>query len=454
MKAKNLLFVFLTAVFALCGTRASAVIYIAPDGTGDGSSWENAAPIDSLKSKVDAEAWIKEGTYNMEAGFYLGQGARLYGGFKGGETAFDQRDIKIRPVFTSNCTMFSIGGNSTSRTVYFDNLEFANCDLLSAGNRMLLEVYGSLQINNCIFRDNAATETVGIYSDAKSSITISNCLFTRNKVSSKFGILRSHGSVTFCNTTIVDNVGEGDFDWNRVGGIYVLAGNMRFYNTIMWGNTPGNIRIDAGANVEFYNTAISETENDNGRNTWGYDYVAGEAAKDGSTIVLDASCIKLALDNNTDTEATEETTAAKAPKFVDPENGDYHLTAESPLIAAGDDPAGLLTDNTYDLDGNLCLDEDFNIDLGAYQYVEESGITTVGANNTELKCYPNPVNDILYIDADGAYQADVYSIAGTLVYSSNILASGQLDLQSLVPGFYQIVVKTQNGTLTTSIIKK
>ncbi|WP_302963372.1 T9SS type A sorting domain-containing protein [Barnesiella intestinihominis] len=451
MKSKNLLFVFLMAIFALYGTHANAVIYIVPNGTGNGSSWENGAPIDSLKSKVDTEAWIKEGTYNIESGFYLGQGARLYGGFKGNETSFDQRDIHIRPVFTSNCTMFSIGGNSTSRTVHFDNLEFANCDLLSAGNRMLLEVYGSLQINNCIFRDNAATESVGIVAFDNSNITISNCLFTRNKVSSKFGILRNQGTVTFCNTTIVGNVGEGAFDWNRVGGIFVERGNVRFYNTILWGNTPGNIRCDAssGATAEFYNTAISNTENDNGRNTWGYDYIVTESQKEGSKIVLDESCIKLSLDNNVDTED------AKAPKFVDPENGNYHLSAESPLIAAGDDPAGLLTDNTYDLDGNLCLDENFNIDLGAYQYSEiGTGITAINTGNTELKCYPNPVNNILYIDAEGAHQANVYSITGTLVYSSNILASGQLDLQSLTPGFYQIVVKTKNGTLTTSIVKR
>lgn len=171
--------------------------------------------------------------------------------------------------------------------------------------------------------------------------------------------------------------------------------------------------------------------------------------KEGSKIVLDESCIKLSLDNNVDTED------AKAPKFVDPENGNYHLSAESPLIAAGDDPAGLLTDNTYDLDGNLCLDENFNIDLGAYQYSKiGTGITAINTGNTELKCYPNPVNNILYIDAEGVHQADVYSITGTLVYSSNILASGQLDLQSLTPGFYQIVVKTKNGTLTTSIVKR
>lgn len=77
-----------------------------------------------------------------------------------------------------------------------------------------------------------------------------------------------------------------------------------------------------------------------------------------------------------------------------------------------------------------------------------------GSEKTELVCFPNPAVDILYINASDAYQADVYSITGSLVLSSNILASGQINVQDLAPGFYQVVIKTPNKTLSTSIIKK
>lgn len=451
MKAKRLLSSLLTAAIAAWGLQAAAeVIYIVPNGTGSGTSWEDGANISSLAKKVDVEAWIKAGNYTIDAGFYLGQGAQLYGGFKGNETSFDQRDKTIRPVLTSNCTMMSVGGNSTSRTVYFDGLEIANCDLLSAGNRIIIEVYGSAQFNNCIFRNNKATETAGILAYAGCDLTISNCLFANNTVSSKFGIMRSQGDVTFCNTTIVNNVGSGNFDWNRVGGIFIEKGNVRFYNTILWGNTPGNIRCDAtsGASVEFSNTAIGLTENADGRNTWGYDYLITESQKEGSQIVINDNCIKLAMDNNQDNGD------AKAPLFVDPENGDFHLSSTSPLIAAGDDPAGLLG-TAYDLDGNPCIDDDLNIDLGAYQYSgTSSAISHINTEKSAVVCFPNPVSDVLYIRAINAYQADVYSITGTLVLSSNILASGQLQVKDLAPGFYRVVIKTANGTVSSSIIKQ
>lgn len=451
MKSKKLLSALLTAIIAVSGFHTAAeVMYIVPNGTGSGTSWEDGANISALAKKVDVEAWIKEGNYTIDAGFYLGQGAKLYGGFKGNETSFDQRDKTLRPVLTSNCTMLSVGGSSSSSTVYFDGLEFANCDLLSAGNRIIIEVYGSAQINNCIFRNNKATETAGILAYSGCDLTISNCLFTGNTVSSKFGILRSQGDVTICNTTIVNNVGSGEFDWNRVGGIFIEKGNVQFYNTILWGNTPGNVRCDAtsGASVEFSNTAIGLTENDNGRNTWGYDYLISESQKEGSGIVVNDNCIKLSMDNNNDNGD------AQAPQFVDPENGNFRLSATSPLIAAGDDPAGLLG-SAYDLDGNPCIDDDLNIDLGAYQYsATSSAINMAGSEKTELVCFPNPAVDILYINASDAYQADVYSITGSLVLSSNILASGQINVQDLAPGFYQVVIKTPNKTLSTSIIKK
>lgn len=52
MKAKRLLSSLLTAAIAAWGLQAAAeVIYIVPNGTGSGTSWEDGANISSLAKK-------------------------------------------------------------------------------------------------------------------------------------------------------------------------------------------------------------------------------------------------------------------------------------------------------------------------------------------------------------------------------------------------------------------
>ena len=60
------------------------------------------------------------------------------------------------------------------------------------------------------------------------------------------------------------------------------------------------------------------------------------------------------------------------PRFVDPDNGDYHLASDSPCIDAGWAEYAVAGENT-DLDGMLRT-RGWTIDLGCYEYVESPTI--------------------------------------------------------------------------------
>ncbi|MDP8201387.1 MAG: T9SS type A sorting domain-containing protein, partial [Candidatus Tenebribacter burtonii] len=71
------------------------------------------------------------------------------------------------------------------------------------------------------------------------------------------------------------------------------------------------------------------------------------------------------------------------PLFVDPENGDYHLTEYSPCIDAGN------PNSPFDPDGTIA-------DIGAFYYDQGTGVDEEdiqsSINNIQLSNYPNPFN--------------------------------------------------------------
>ena len=81
---------------------------------------------------------------------------------------------------------------------------------------------------------------------------------------------------------------------------------------------------------------------------------------------------------------------------------------------------------------------------------------TTGLNqppNASLKCYPNPVLDILHIQSNQAVSNyNVYSIHGKLIQSGKI-ESNQVDLKALQTGLYLLDVKINEEWIRYKIIK-
>lgn len=93
----------------------SQTVYIAPNATGNGTSWADATG--DLVSVLNAATpntviWVKEGTYHpttcsdcvfndRNQWFEMKDGVQLYGGFAGTETEISQRDIDAHPTIFS-----------------------------------------------------------------------------------------------------------------------------------------------------------------------------------------------------------------------------------------------------------------------------------------------------------------------------------------------------------------
>ena len=113
---KRLVWFSLVVIIGIFPAQAR-VWYVAPDGTGDGSSWES--PLGSLVSALTAstngdDIWVKEGTYN-EA-ITMKEGVALYGGFPtAGSPEWADRD------WEANGTIIDASGLKTSVVVGANN---------------------------------------------------------------------------------------------------------------------------------------------------------------------------------------------------------------------------------------------------------------------------------------------------------------------------------------------
>ena len=69
----------------------------------------------------------------------------------------------------------------------------------------------------------------------------------------------------------------------------------------------------------------------------------------------------------------------------------------------------------------------------------------------EISIYPNPASDVVTVTNEGVKSVSVYSIAGTLVASSQ---SNTVNVAALANGIYLVKANTEAGVITGQIIKK
>ena len=169
-------------------------------------------------------------------------------------------------------------------------------------------------IINCTIADNYSNAEGGAFFTLDSSPTIIGSLIVNNEAAALGGGITDFGggTVTIINTTIAGNVAP------TASGIY--GSNVDISNSIVWGNV--------GSNQQMWGAVVS------------YSNVQGGWAGGGA--------------GNIDED----------PLFVDPENGDFRLSPNSPSIDAADNTA-VPEDITTDLDGNpRFVDDAHTVDTG------------------------------------------------------------------------------------------
>ncbi|NDW10711.1 glycoside hydrolase family 3 C-terminal domain-containing protein [Dysgonomonas sp. 520] len=97
----------------------------------------------------------------------------------------------------------------------------------------------------------------------------------------------------------------------------------------------------------------------------------------------------------------------------------------------------------------LTVDDGKDIDFTILHVVvdnDNTGITTTPINSEQLKVYPNPVRDELYIQypqTEKLKRTDVYNVSGMLITSKEIL-NGRVSLKELAEGVYFLHVYSDN----------
>lgn len=451
------------------------IIYVTPDGTGDGSSWENATPYleyaTAMATDLSKMVWVKTGTYygettNANGAFLIYKNNRVYGGFAGDEAPdfnLDDRDIEANPTV--------LDGQDSRRVLYqvdhFQNYEysiwdgftvrngsagagagaylccnsrFVNCKFLNnhaigfGGGAYVISAYynnATVMFTKCIFEGNSGS-LGGALCDMTGAY-LTNCRFSNNRAATKGGAyyIYANKESKIVNTVLDHNsanlggaiynkgkitVVNSDFVDNQAvedaGALYNETKYSKFSNSIFWGNTA------AGSPNQIYGTSV-------------FNYCAVQGGCAGTNI------INLADEN-------DGTDNGNYPRFENPDNGDYSIDRLSVCVDAGDNSVVGIAGP--DILGHQRIVNNI-IDLGAFEC--QYGLSIDDVDSDVFEMYPNPVDDLLVVKMEGALKVDVFNALGQHVISVEAQDEVNVDTSEWDRGVYFVRI---NG-LTEKIIK-
>lgn len=256
------------------------------NGQSVDNSWSTANPFKSLQKALDVvefgdEIWVKAGTYiptkridvdssgvaeSREATFQLVDGVAIYGGFKGVETAKEQRNLQGNPsILSGEIGIPAYLEDNVYHVVYSEGLSDAtildgftiqdgkaNKDTLvfayenSVKNSFgsgLINIESTLRVNNCIFQHNEAIWGSGIANLLSGHTIIVNATFKNNKVYSSGGAIANfEGKVTVEKSRFLANQGYGGSAiLNRLDGILQVNDCLFKDNTSSFGGAIINL---------------------------------------------------------------------------------------------------------------------------------------------------------------------------------------------------------------------
>lgn len=240
--------------FADGSFAAQGGFFVKPEGTGDGSSWDNAANYTTLHSKLDNDTngktaadartmvvYMAGGTYEVEKQLNVtpAHNVKIYGGYPSDAAGYSLsgRDME------ANSTILEPKGsnkiwNLTKGTWVIEGVTIQNVSVSDAA--VVLKNDISFTVRNSNFKNNtttgaggAAILVTGVTSD---DVVFENCVFSGNKASTPdddnkglggavgaFGSAAQLATVTFINCLFEKNYAE-----NGGGAVCPRKANCRF----------------------------------------------------------------------------------------------------------------------------------------------------------------------------------------------------------------------------------
>ncbi|WP_198517120.1 InlB B-repeat-containing protein [Tenacibaculum sp. SZ-18] len=423
------------------------IIFVDTDagGNNDGSTWVDA--YSNLQDALDnyatgKEIWVAKGTYHPSGSngrnntFEISVNrTKLYGGFAGTESNFNQRDLSVNQTILSgdindDDTGVSFTGNNRSENAYnvltVNTLEttidgftisggqadgatsntrrgsglayrstIASFDSNASVSNVIFEdnvsissgtiqggLRGDLALHNTIIRNNLAQSATAIFVfgfNPGLDVIMSNCLIEGNTVSDSVlgtgsnGILwfRNDGGGTPNGTTNVTLINSTLVNNKNTSNSSNLATLFNVNRNTFFNNGPINLNV--------YNSIFWNNLNANNQEL-------RSVGNEHATFPNGNIQVKNSLSFDGFFNVTNTNTLSSNPLFTDDANNDFTLQSGSPAIDAGSS-SDVPSEITEDLAGNARISGG-SVDMGAY----ESLITqyTLTLNATDGTITPDP----------------------------------------------------------------
>lgn len=479
----------------LCFTLNATIWYVSPSGSGNGSSWANAAPGNDLQTIIDNAAlndqvWVMCGTYlttttsDRTISFRMKTGVAIYGSFAGTETSLSERALTCGPCSSLSGEIGFSGTNDNSYHVVSNPTGIDNSAILdgfiieNANDNRAPTItdglgggiynnggYGGNSCNptirNCLIQFNAAQFGAGIFNSGHSggnaSPVISNCIFSENLAYlggggiDNFG-LAGNASPILTNCLIVDNAA------NRAGGMYCWGGNNGNANpTIVNCVFANNTAIDGGGLVSDRENSPPGSFSGNSNPTIVNSVFWGNAASGtGDQFFLIGNATFNATYSDIDLIGQTNPHVVTGPA-----TGNINLNPQfsGPLNAIGADNCWLTADdgfipqssspliNAGTLSGAPASDirdslRNGNPDMGAYEFLPPSVSNVQESEIVSFILSPNPASEQLTITMgdETLHRLQIFDLTGKAVYATNIQHSETIAVHGFVNGIYLLQI--------------
>ena len=401
---------------------ADGIIYIkeTQSGTGSGNSWDNATSDlhNAIHTNGVQKVFVAVGHYTTgDNSFVMKNGVEIYGGFDPENGIQDLDDTRILPSLTEEGSVldgedsrtvirneFTVD-NPLNNTAVLDGFTITEGSGYAGGNYGggIYNYYASPILTNLVIKNGIAYQGGGIYNKHSDPI-VTNTIIHNNEAYSGGGVCNTESSPVFTNITISENTAA-------IGGAIYMdesSGEVVFTNAKITGNTGESsviysFSIDSESDITFINTEITDNQitqpfysnsalvinSSNGAMLFQNMTFAsnGNGTKFRTTAFNGGIFLKNSIafgvyeeeylfnaeysfieDNEDDSNGNIVLDIIYEDEiFTDPDNGDFTLKINSPVINTGNNalyPG--LDENTLDLAGNQRLFGE-NIDLGAYE---------------------------------------------------------------------------------------